>query len=300
MSPSELHAGLPAPSREELFAAVGHLGARRPVAARVVALAADPSVGARELAHVLGADVALAARVVALANSAAYGLSGRVRTVAFAVTTVGADTVRAFAAAAAAGLEGGEGVPEAFWSRCRLTATASGELSGTFGLPGGEAFCLGLLSALGQAVLWQTDAASYAALLDDDDVRRGGRAALARAELARYGVRHSELSAEAVDSFGFPPELGEALRQLDAEDAVDVVDPIDAVHDAAHPSDTQPLTPWLACLRTAVEVADRLAALPDEQDPRQDLAVLSGGAVTEDDAEALRVRVTAALAESTW
>lgn len=274
---------VPAPGREELLTAVHHLGARRPVAARVVALAADEATGARELSRVLAADVALAARVVALANSASYGLPGRVRTVAFAVTTVGADAVRALAAAAVAGLDGGEGVPDDFWPRCRLTATACGELAGTFGLPGAEAFCLGLLSALGQAVLWQQDRAGYAALVEDDDVRGRGRAALAVAEADRYGVRHSELSAVAVAAFGFPRELADALAALD-----------DPALDRSAPAAP---TAWAACLRTAVEVSQRLAT-PDEH--RADLAALSGGVVTEQDSAGLEVRVTEALAESTW
>ncbi|MEH3079278.1 MAG: HDOD domain-containing protein [Quadrisphaera sp.] len=284
---------VPAPGREELLAAVHHLGARRPVAARVVALAADEATGARELSRVLAADVALAARVVALANSASYGLPGRVRTVAFAVTTVGADAVRALAAAAVAGLDGGEGVPDDFWPRCRLTATACGELAGTFGLPGAEAFCLGLLSALGQAVLWQQDRAGYAALVEDDDVRGRGRAALAVAEVDRYGVRHSELSAVAVAAFGFPRELADALAALD-DPALDSPALDGSALDGSAPAAP---TAWAACLRTAVEVSQRLAT-PEEQ--RADLAALSGGVVTEADSAGLEVRVTEALAESTW
>ncbi|TXR57392.1 HDOD domain-containing protein [Quadrisphaera setariae] len=289
---------VPAPGREELLAAVHHLGARRPVAARVVALAADEATGARELSRVLAADVALAARVVALANSASYGLPGRVRTVAFAVTTVGADAVRALAAAAVAGLDGGEGVPDDFWPRCRLTATACGELAGTFGLPGAEAFCLGLLSALGQAVLWQQDRAGYAALVEDDDVRGRGRAALAVAEVDRYGVRHSELSAVAVAAFGFPRELADALAALD-DPALDGPALDGSALDGSALDGSAPAAPtaWAACLRTAVEVSQRLAT-PDEQ--RADLAALSGGVVTEADSAGLEVRVTEALAESTW
>lgn len=266
-----------APARALLLAHVHDLGARRPVAARVAALAADESTGARELARVLAADVTLAARVVGLANSAAYGMPGRVRTVAFAVTTVGAEAVRALAVAAASGIDGGAGTPQDFWPRCRLTATACGELAGTFGLPGAEAFCLGLLSSLGQAVLWQHDPQGCAELVGAQD-GVPGRAGLAAAEQARYGVRHTELSAAAVAAFGFPAELAEALRDVD------------------DPSCDAP-GPWGACLRSALEVARR-TAVPEQ--PRADLAELSGGVLTELEAAALELRVAQALAESAW
>ena len=101
-----------------------------------------------------------------LANSAYYGLSGRVRTVTFAVTVLGFTTVRSLALTAAAGVGGGDPVPPGFWRRSACTAVAAGELARPLGLHAPDAFCLGLLSGIGQALLHHADPAGYAALAE--------------------------------------------------------------------------------------------------------------------------------------
>jgi HD-like signal output (HDOD) protein len=265
------------PETSGLLATLDDLAARRPVAARVVAIADDPTTGARDLASVLTADVTLTARVLRVANSASFGLGGRVRSVPFAVTVVGFTTVRAIAAVAAAGVDAAEGLPEDFWSRCKVTAVACGELAGAFGVSGPDAFCLGLLSGLGQAVLCQHDPQGYAELLATDAVRTGGRAALVLAEEQRYGLRHTEVSAAALASWAFPRELTEALGAVDGPQ--------------------RGLSGWVLCLRAAMEVAGRVVA-PDQ--PRTDLGELSGGAVREARSEDLLVQVREAIARSRW
>src|SRR3954454_19569323 len=85
-------------------------------AVRVLLIADDASSSADDLGAVVAADPALTTRVMRMANSAFYGLSGRVRSCAFAVTVLGFSTVRSVAAATAAGaLEEDVTLPPGFW-----------------------------------------------------------------------------------------------------------------------------------------------------------------------------------------
>lgn len=252
---------------------VDDLASRRPVAARLVTMTGDSSVGSAELAAVLVGDVALTARVTRLANSTFYGLSGRVRTVPFAVTVVGFAAVRAMAATAAAGADAEGVLPDDAWARSEAAAVASSELAPLLGVPAPDAFCLGLLAGLGRAVLAHHDPTAYRSLLDDDGVRRGGRRGLLGAERAAFGVCHTEVSAAALTAWHFPAELSEALHLVDAP-----------VASGARS------TPWSRCLATALEAVERAAAPHVE---RQDAAHLSGGAVDEARLDAVASRLTA-------
>ncbi|SDQ46834.1 HDOD domain-containing protein [Quadrisphaera sp. DSM 44207] len=262
---------------DELLGTVDSLAARRPVAARVVAMTDDDGVGAKELADVLVADATLSARLMRLANSAYYGLGGRVRTVAFSVTVVGFTTVRTMAAVAAAGADDESVLPADFWTRSKTTAVACGELAGCFGLPTAESFCLGLLSSIGQAVLCQHDPEGYPELLALPEVADGGRAQLLAAEAERYGVRHTEVSAAALSAWTFPREMARALHEVDR--------------------DVPGASPWALCLRTGTAIAGGLldaAAAPPS------VVAVSAGAVPDERLAALLPRIRDGIADSQW
>jgi len=261
----------------ELLELIDELAARRPVAARVVSMTGDEGVGARELAGTLSADVALTTRVMRRANSAYYGLGGRVRTVTFAVTVVGFQAIRAMAAAAAAGLDTDDVLPADFWPRSKAAAVASSTLAPLFRVPAADAFCLGLLSGLGQAILVQHDAEGYQALLVREDVTAGGRPALLDAEVEVFGLRHTDVSAEALSAWQFPREFSDALARLG---------------EAPERS-----TPWSRCLATALEAASRLV---DPTGPASDVLELSDGVVTEDRLTGMLPRLRESVAASDW
>jgi HD-like signal output (HDOD) protein len=275
-APEEEAAG---PSIGDLLELVDQLAARRPVAARVVAMTDDDSVGSKELAGTLTADVALTTRVMKLANSAYFGLGGRVRTVTFAVTVVGFSTIRAMAATAAAGLDTDDVLPADFWPRSKATAVACSSLAPLFGVPAPDAFCLGLLSGLGQAILIQHDQPGYQALLDREDVAEGGRRALLLAEQEVHGFRHTQVSAAALSAWRFPREF---------TDALDLVD---------DPSGRTSTTPWSRCLATSIEAAGRLVR---PEDPTVDVLALSEGSVTEDRLAAMMPKLHEAVSASDW
>jgi len=194
-----------------LTAALDELPAQRPVAARVIAETDDVRSDARSLGHTLGFDPALTAKVLRLANSAYFGLSGRVGAPSFAITVVGFATVRSLAVAAMAGLEDTPDSLDSFWERSLLTAVAAGEVAARLGVKAPDAFSLGMLSRLGQALLVRCDPVDYPALV----AAAGDREDLLDAESRRYGVTHTRVSAEALAAWSFPEDLAHALSQVD-------------------------------------------------------------------------------------
>lgn len=284
------------PTMAELLDAVDSLAARRPVAARLVAMTDDDSVGSRELAATLSADVSLTARVLKLANSAYFGLGGRVRTVTFAVTVVGFSTIRTMAATAAAGLDSDELLPGDFWPRSKATALAASEFAPLFKIAAPDAFCLGLLAGLGQAVLVQHDPVGYGDLLAEARAQTPraastpgalvagaapwdgpDRSGVVRAEVERYGVSHTEVSAAVLSSWAFPTALAQALHQVD--------------------STTGTGSSHGACLASSIEVASRLMS---PHAPARDVLTLSRGAITEDRVHALLPRLGQEVLASDW
>ncbi|GAB7189976.1 hypothetical protein NUM3379_06820 [Kineococcus sp. NUM-3379] len=190
--------------------ALDDLPAQRPVAARVIATADDSRSSAKTLGEVVAYDPALTARLMRLANSAYFGLRGRVASTTFAVTVVGFSTVRSLAVAAMAGLDEEDAqLPERFWERSLLCAVAAGELAPRLGVRAPDAFALGLLARLGQALLFRCDD-GYA----DVVAAAPDRADLLVAETRAYGVTHVRLSAEALAAWGFPADMPEGLLQV--------------------------------------------------------------------------------------
>lgn len=186
------------------------LPASRSAALHAVRVVDDPDASAAQVARAAAADPALTARLMRLANSAYYGLSGRVRTPAFAVTVVGFATVRSLAAVAAAGLAAPDALPPGFWTRAGTVASGAAVLAERVGAPEPEVFCLGLLHDLGSALLRQHDRDRY-----DEVVRlsQGKDDLLLSAELAAYGGTHASLCAQVLDTWNFPPDLCSAVAE---------------------------------------------------------------------------------------
>jgi HD-like signal output (HDOD) protein len=246
---------------DDVLASLDKMPAQRPVAAKLISMADDDNVSAAQLANTASADAALTAKLMRLANSAFYGLSGRVRTVPAAVAVLGFTTVRSLAVAAAAGVDEVDAVPAGFWPRSATTAIASSELAKVFALPAPDSFCLGLLVGIGQALLYRADREAYLEILASTTNRRE----LLAAEIRQYGTTHLRVSAAALESWNFPTGMSTALYEVDA----------------SVPS--QSSSPVAACLRVAIEVAERVVNPQIREDARR----LSGGKVGEDEVDAL-------------
>jgi HD-like signal output (HDOD) protein len=196
---------------DRVLTRIDQLAVQRPVAARIVAAASSEDTDAKKLANILAADMALSGRIMKLANSAYYGMRGRVSSLQLALTVVGFTTVRTLATVAMTDLTDESQLPEDFWVVSTRLALASSHLGPKFGLRAADALCLGLLTPLGAALLYQHDRDGYEELRRSEPTFAGRR----RAERARYGMTMVELTAVALETWGFPDSFLGPLKNLD-------------------------------------------------------------------------------------
>lgn len=196
---------------EALVREMEQLPAHPTAAARVLWIADDPTSSATDLAGAISADPALTARAMKLANSAYYGLSGRVSSATFAVTVLGFSTVRSLAVATTARVIGVEAsVPRGFWNHAAATACACALVSGRVDAPRPDAFSLGLLHDLGDALLHQADpdgwraARSAATSPDSLDAVYSERRVL--------GIDHARAAGRVLTAWRFPTEFTTAIE----------------------------------------------------------------------------------------
>jgi HD-like signal output (HDOD) protein len=212
------------PAVQDLLADVHRLPAQRPALLRVVHLADDDDCSPRQLAEVAASDPAFAARLLQLANSAYYGRAGRITAIAPAVGVLGAETVRGLAVTMALGLSGESGpLPDGFWDRAATAAAGSRLLAPRVGADPGDAFCVGLLHEVGEALLFRAAPQDYGLL----QATHTGPA-LAVAERAWCGVSSGELAAAALGSAGVPGPVCEAIagRETEADPADEAPSPL--------------------------------------------------------------------------
>lgn len=195
----------------EVLSNVDALAAERPVAARLVAAADAEETDARTLSRILAADVVLSGRVSKLANSAYYGMRGRVASLQLAVTVVGFTTVRTMATVALTDLDDESRLPGDFWVVSTCLAVAASRMAPRFGERPADALCLGVLTPLGSALLYQYDQPNYTDLLEAKSSFTDRR----RAETCRYGMSAVELTAVALETWGFPASVTVPMRRID-------------------------------------------------------------------------------------
>lgn len=196
---------------EQTLESIQELASQRPVAARIIAVSDAEQTDAKALANLLAADVTLAGRVMKLANSAYFGMRGRVSSLQFAVTVVGFNTVRTLATVALTDLGDESRLPDGFWNVSTSLAVAAARLAPKFGEPPADALCLGAITQLGSALLYHRDEADYAELLAAEVSFAGRR----REEANRYGMSAVQLTAVALEQWGFPPSMIVPLQRVD-------------------------------------------------------------------------------------
>lgn len=207
----------PAPPAVQLLLEDLHqLPGQRPALLRVIRVADDPDSSVRELADAAALDPAFAARLLQLANSAYYGRAGKVTAIGPAVVALGGETLRGLAVTMALGLSGEHGpLPDGFWERAATTAAGSRLMAPRVGADPGDAFCVGLLREVGQALLFRAAPDTYSALLDQYD-----DTTLADAERHWCGWSSGELAAATLSAAGLPEPVCAAIQrhQSDAAD----------------------------------------------------------------------------------
>ena len=242
-----------------MVADLQRLPAHRPALLKVVQVADDPDCSVRSLADAAAGDPAFGARLLHLANSAYYGRARRVTAIGPAVSVLGAETLRALAASMALGLAGEQGpLPDGFWDRAAATASGSQLVAPSTGADAGDAFCVGLLLEVGQALLFRAAPDSYAALVDTCDP-----SGLAAAERAWCGTTSGAVAAAALGAAGLPPSVWGTIAQHHDDDE----------------QERTPGTPLGRALRGGVLLARAAAAGQIDERTTAALVALSAGAL---------------------
>jgi HD-like signal output (HDOD) protein len=261
-APADLRAqasAVPAPRLEVhgLLADVHRLPASRPALLRVVQLADSPDCSARSLAAAAAADPAFTARLLQLANSAYYGRAGRVTAIGPAVGVLGAETLRGLAVTMALGLAGEHGpLPDGFSDRAAATAAGSRLVAPLVDADPGDAFCVGLLREVGQALLFRAAPQSYPALLASCD-----EAGLAAAERVWCGTTSGEVAEQALAGAGLPASVCRTIAAAQLDDEQRRV----------------PATPLGRALRGGVVLARAVATGEVDDATTAELGALTGG-----------------------
>lgn len=201
-----------ATSTADLIRELERLPARPSAAIRVLWMVDDPNASAADLAAAISTDPALTARVMRMANASYYGLSGRVSSASFAITVLGFDTVRALAAAAAAGMgTDSYPLPASFLARAATVAVAASLTAQRVAARRPEAYSLGLLHNIGSGLLLRADPSGYQIVVNA--AARSGN--LAEVERERYGATSAEIGVRVLAAWRFPEEFVTALGAQD-------------------------------------------------------------------------------------
>jgi HD-like signal output (HDOD) protein len=196
---------------ESLVVELEELPAHPSAAARVLWIADDPTSSATELAAAVSADPALTARAMKMANSAYYGLSGRVSSATFAVTVLGFSTVRSLAVATTARVMGEDAsVPARFWDHAAATACACALVSSRVKAPRPDAFSLGLLHDLGDALLHRADRERWTAAREGIVAHDSMESVYAERRV--LGLDHARAAARVLSAWRFPAEFSAAIE----------------------------------------------------------------------------------------
>lgn len=188
---------------EALLRAMEELPSHPTVALRVLWLVDDPSSDVARLARTVELDPLLSARLIRISNSAYYSLRTPVTNVPRAITALGFATVRSLAASAACGLSDDDTAVEGdFWAHAAAVANASQLIAGRYGVPSSDAFALGLMHDLGEALLQRAVPAAWSELGDRPTPQR---------ELELLGITHAEAGARVLEAWKFPVPFCDAI-----------------------------------------------------------------------------------------
>lgn len=188
---------------EALLQAMEELPSHPTVALRVLWLVDDPSSDVARLAKTVELDPLLSARLIRISNSAFYSLRTPVTNIPRAIAALGFATVRSLAASAACGLSDDEtAVDGEFWSHAAAVANAAQLVAGRYGVPSSDAFALGLMHDLGEALLQRAVPAAWSEL---------GPRPTPQRELELLGITHAEAGARVLEAWKFPAPFCEAI-----------------------------------------------------------------------------------------
>lgn len=199
------------------------------VAQRVLETVRDPEYSIDELVGLVRTDPSLTARILKLSNSALYGLSTEVASVANAVAYLGTrNLVKLVMVSCAANHFSMAGSskytePKTLWRHTFACAVACQWLANRSGYPQADtAFTAGILHNIGKIALSQ---------MADDALFAGVKAEGDHADVERtlFGIDHATAAGVVVDAWGLPRELRRAVRSHHDEEQLGGESPLPAI-----------------------------------------------------------------------
>jgi putative nucleotidyltransferase with HDIG domain len=202
-----------------------------PVAAKILELAQDERVGAREIARIIAQDQAFTARLLKIANSPYYGQTRAVTTVIQAVPILGIDTITSLALAlfSFSSLAADDNAVLSLrdlWEHSMGCAFWGRRIAKQIGHPAPEeTFIAGLLHDMGKALFYRYFKTEFI-----DAVTRASTEgiSLQDAEQGHLGIDHAAAGAAVARKWNLPPVLLQTIEfhhqpfslPDDAEDSV--------------------------------------------------------------------------------
>lgn len=172
----------------------------------------DERVDIATLARKIASDQALVARVMRVANSAFFGLSGQIGTIAEAISILGFNNLRGLVTAAAiinsAPKNLGQFDQLTFWRHGICAASCAKALAKRVGGSPEIAFTAGILHDIGKLIIAMEFPESVAELSLSND---GSDEESLAAERALLGFDHAALGGELAKRWNFPPAIREAI-----------------------------------------------------------------------------------------
>lgn len=203
-----------------------------PIFNKLTEMARDIETDPGELVKLIMLDPVLTGKVIKLVNSAYYGLSAPVSSLAQAVVVLGLNTVKNLAMYTAAldklalNQEGGPLDPQAFWSHCLATAVGCRLLAKAQQAPANELemhFLAGLLHDLGKVPLIKAVPDIYRIVF----IRSAqNRIPLAEMEQEHFGFAHPQVGRLLAARWKLDPLLTEAIEGHHMADLVTSGSPI--------------------------------------------------------------------------
>jgi two-component system, cell cycle response regulator len=213
---------------EEVVAACKQLPTIPAVALEVLRLSRDEDVNLRDIADVIGRDVALSGRLLKVVNSAFYGLPRKIGSVNQAVVVLGLASVKTlalgFSLAGNINERGGSGELDCFWRHSLLTAVAARTFAEKrVPILREEAFTTGLLVDIGTLAMREAHGAAY-----DELFICAGRNHIdvVQQERERFGHDHQAVGRLMAESWQLPELLTIPLANHHYAEGAGDIDPM--------------------------------------------------------------------------
>jgi len=192
------------------------------VAQSLLQLTKNPDFDVREVVACLERDPALSARLLRVLNSARYGLRRQVGDLRQAVLLLGPRTLRLISMTFSLVDVFSKGLAKSlyaeYWRQAITMATVAKRLAESKDVADAEySYTAGLLADLGVLIFAQIHPETYVPLFDS----AATGVELAAAERDTFGFDHAELGGCLLDAWGFPSEVGGAVRCHHGDSAQD-------------------------------------------------------------------------------